>query len=1036
VAQLARIGILLAVLLQGGALPLDPSTRVTRTLKGGEAHSYEVPLAADQFIWVIVDQRGIDVGVTAVDPAGQTIAFSDNPNGVFGPESLAIIANSPGTYRIDIAPRTATAAQASYELRVEASRPATATDREHVAALRAFADAQRLRAQNTADSRLQAIAQYEHALAFFRASGDRFNEVLTAYRIALVRANSSDFRSALDSLLAVLPIASTLGEPNMTASVLNLAGGAFDALGDLSNALKFYGDALTQFRALGNVNGQAAALNNIGKIAYDTADWDTSLNHFTLALHLFEAEQDRTRQAVALRNIGQVHSQLGDLDKALEYYQRALPLRRATGEKAGEAEVLTTIGAVYVQLGQRQNALDAYAQALELRRAVGDPRGLAQTLAGLGDAHAAFGDLPVAAANFDAALPLLRAGGDRRELALLLTSIGTVRTRLHQPSDAIAVYRESLDLLQALGDKQSESRALRGMAQAQLDAGNLAGARESIAQSVSQLESVRAGVVTQDMRASYLAAQQDAYLLYMDIEMRGQNPAAALDASERARARSLLELLSEARVDIRRGVDVTLLAREKRLAQSMDAKAQRMMQLPAGTAGETRSIGFKKDIAELGTELEQVRAEIRRTSPAFAAIAQPQPLNARAIQQLLDEETVLIEYALGRERSYAWTVTTATVHGYALPPQADIEQAARAAYTLVTARSTAVTGESPRAKQDRIAEADRQTPAAVQALSRLVLAPLQADLRHKRIVVVADGALQYVPFGMLSLDVSDAAPRPLIADAEVVSAPSASAVAVQRRAVAERSAPTKGIAIIADPVFSSRDARVVAARAQPISEAAPADSAATRILAHLAASSGDAGGLTIPRLPFTADEARQIESVAGAMSHLTALGFRASRSTTLDPDLANYRYVHFATHGYLDAERPDLSALVLSLVDARGNPQDGFLRAHDVYNLSLRADLVVLSACETGLGKEIKGEGLVGLTRGFMYAGAARVAVSLWSVSDRATADLMRTFYQAMLAGGQRPAAALRAAQLDMIKRKAWSAPYYWAAFVLQGDWQ
>jgi CHAT domain-containing protein len=162
----------------------------------------------------------------------------------------------------------------------------------------------------------------------------------------------------------------------------------------------------------------------------------------------------------------------------------------------------------------------------------------------------------------------------------------------------------------------------------------------------------------------------------------------------------------------------------------------------------------------------------------------------------------------------------------------------------------------------------------------------------------------------------------------------------------------------------------------------------------------------------------------------------ASRATALDPALGQYRYLHFATHGYLDSERPGLSALVFSMVDTQGQAQNGFLRANDIYNLKLPAELVVLSACQTGLGKEIKGEGVVGLTRGFMYAGAARVVVSLWSVNDRATADLMTTFYEKMLKQGERPAAALRAAQVEMWKKKQWQSPYYWAAFTLQGEWR
>jgi len=152
--------------------------------------------------------------------------------------------------------------------------------------------------------------------------------------------------------------------------------------------------------------------------------------------------------------------------------------------------------------------------------------------------------------------------------------------------------------------------------------------------------------------------------------------------------------------------------------------------------------------------------------------------------------------------------------------------------------------------------------------------------------------------------------------------------------------------------------------------------------------------------------------------------------------LARYRVVHFATHGLLDSERPELSGIVLSLVDQKGRPQNGFLRLHEVYNLSLPADLVVLSACQTALGREIKGEGIVGLTRGFMYAGAGRVSASLWKVDDAGTAELMRRFYAHMLKENMPAAAALRAAQVEMAGRGLYRSPYFWAAFVIQGDWK
>lgn len=320
----------------------------------------------------------------------------------------------------------------------------------------------------------------------------------------------------------------------------------------------------------------------------------------------------------------------------------------------------------------------------------------------------------------------------------------------------------------------------------------------------------------------------------------------------------------------------------------------------------------------------------------------------------------------------------------------------------------------------------------------MVFGKAAPELGDKRLLIVPDGGLQRVPFAMLPLPGSD---EPLLARHEVVLAPSASALAALRARVAGRKAAPKLLAVFADPVFAASDPRAGGAAGAAAGAGPPAES--SRLLTQLAEDdagpSGSAAGgavLNIPRLPYTAREAGEILRVAAGRSNLKAVGFDASRATALSGALSEYRFLHFATHGYLDAERPALSALVLSQMDAQHRPVDGFLRVNDIYNARLAADLVSLSACQTGLGKEVRGEGLMGLTRAFLYAGVPRVVVSLWNVNDRATASLMASFYEKMLRGGERPSQALREAQLELRKQKRWSSPYFWAAFVQQGDWQ
>jgi len=324
---------------------------------------------------------------------------------------------------------------------------------------------------------------------------------------------------------------------------------------------------------------------------------------------------------------------------------------------------------------------------------------------------------------------------------------------------------------------------------------------------------------------------------------------------------------------------------------------------------------------------------------------------------------------------------------------------------------------------------------ALDKLSRTVLAPVAGLLNRKRLLIVSDGALQYVPFAVL---LAPGKPSlPLIMEHETVSLPSASVLAVLRHEFAERKAAPNAVAILADPVFDAHDDRLRQSsegdQHGPRELSKPARQSGLERSAHEV---GLARAGIFPRLPFTRREADAISSVASQKDLYIALGFDASKAAATDSRLRDYRVVHFATHGLLNSLHPELSGLVLSLVDREGKTQDGFLRLLDIYNLNLNADLVVLSACQTALGKQIAEEGLVGLTRGFMYAGAARVLASLWKVDDEATAELMKQFYAGVLRDGQSPAQALRSAQIYISKQKRWRSPYYWAGFVLQGEWQ
>jgi CHAT domain-containing protein len=350
----------------------------------------------------------------------------------------------------------------------------------------------------------------------------------------------------------------------------------------------------------------------------------------------------------------------------------------------------------------------------------------------------------------------------------------------------------------------------------------------------------------------------------------------------------------------------------------------------------------------------------------------------------------LLEYSLGDERSFLWAITGRTFRSFELPKRAVLEALAHRVYSSIS---------TPEANRDL---------AALAEASRALLGPVAKELGTNHLVIVAPGALQYVPFAALPSPVDPN--EPLVVRHQIVNLPSASTMALLRRN--SGSSSSKVLAVLADPVFSPDDPR----------------------LAGSASPHSDRPGLQ--RLTFTRREAESILALVPRNAAFSALDFDASRSAVTSGALSQYRFVHIASHGLVNPIHPELSSIALSLVDRAGRPLDGFLQTADIYNLKLNAELVVLSACETALGKEVRGEGLVGLTRAFMYAGSTSVMASLWTVSDRSTAELMTRFYQGMLVGKLRPAAALREAQISLWKDSRWTRPYYWAAFTLQGEWR
>ena len=883
-----------------------------------------------------------------------------------------------------------------------------------------------------------ALAYAQQVIQIAKKTSDRAAEAQALYTQAEATYNRGNLRKALDYYNHSLSLWRQVQNRSKQAEVLIGLGYAFSNVSEPEKALASYKEALDLSKEANDFHMQAATYRGIGNLHTKQGEFQQALTSLFESLKLLDHYEGRLLKARVIAAIGYAYENIGETDRALDYDQQATEMFHDIGNRWGEAELRWDMGHLHFMRGDDEEAINQYEKALVLFTELKMPRFQAQTLRDLGVVYETRGEYDKAIDRLVQSLALIRSGQDQRHKASILTYLGRLQQRLGNPAVARDLYRQALPLTRQAADIPGEAFTLFNQARLELAAGKPQQARPLIERSLRLIENVRNRVLNPNLRAAYVGTIHEYYEVYVDVLMQsakldpsGTGVALAFEASEHAHARTFVESLREGRANLSRGVDAELLERQKSLEVALNTKAKRRMQLLA-EKNEASAKQLSAELNSLTSQYEQLQVEIQSKNPRYAALTQPQPLTVSQIQQqVLDDDSVLLEYMLGEERSYVWAITRTEISGFELPPRAQIESAARKFRELLTANQP-LAKETAQQLQTRLREADAHIPAAAATLGDLLTKPLQHKLGRKRLIIVPDGVLHSIPFQPLTVASPAGAATseertPLVANHVIVYEPSASALALVLNET--RRPAQNAIAVFANPVFEADDSRVKVRSGGQSNGASEQQDMVRGVFRDL----GLSDGKRVPALPASREEAEAIMSLVPWGTGLKAMGFDANRRTASQPELAQYRIIHFATHGFVDYEHPELSGLVLSLVDENGQPQDGYLRLYDIYNLKLSANLVVLSACNTALGKQIKGEGLIGLTRGFMYAGADGVVASLWKVDDDATAALIARFYEAMFVKGLPPAAALREAQLWMSQQERWRAPYFWAAFIIQG---
>jgi CHAT domain-containing protein len=1021
---------------------LEKGVSVEREVRSGQIHNYKVTLAAGQYLKVLVAQREVDIFVSLFDPDEKKVVQVNTRE--YGTEHISVLANASGDYRLEVRsnffichPLDKGLCDGDYEIKIVELRESTPQDSIRIKAQQLYSEIGQPRLVKERIEKLKEIRQ------LWKSVGEVSLEANTLHNIAFEYQLTTERTKALEYYDEALRLFKSVGDRYGEAQAFFRAGNVHRLLGEYEKALDYYEQSLAVYREQGNKRGEFDMLWQISLVYSTAGDYQKALYYSNQQLIL--SRTLNYPQLNTLMTIGVIFKWLGEKQKAREYYLKALAEIQAIPERFDDVRLLGALYSISVELEDYQKGVEYGNKLAQFHRDRKNRFGEAGWLKSTGIAYEYLGEYQKALDYFSQTLSIYRTIDNPLGIGIqdVLYSLGTVYVKMGNQRTALDYFNQSY----LINKTSPEFKALLiyKISCAHRTLGNLDEALLRAEELISTVESQRANITNPELRRDFSARAHEYYRFYIDLLMLidKRNPssgdaAKALQVSERFRARSLLESLNEARVGIRQGVDAQLLEREREVQRRLSVAAERQNRLSITKHTEEQAAIAKRDVENATAEYEGVQAQIRRISPHYAALTQPQSLTASEIQRdLLDADTALLEYALGVERGYLWVVTSNSLKTYELPKREEIENDVRRVVSLLSDGKRWVSDEKINAEYADVAA----------LLSRKLLPPsVLTQLKGKRLAIVSDGALQYLPFGALPLPQKSNTKNktqktvavPLAVEHEIVSLPSASALAVQRREAANRKQSAKGIAIFADPVFSETDVRVATVKANQSKVNKVARIDLNRLLLERAFnwSSESNEPLSIPRLPFTRREAEGIFENAPSETTLKALDFEANRNNVLKSDLFGYRIIHFATHGLLNSEHPELSGIVLSLVTEQGRPIDGFLRLNEIYNLNLSADLVVLSACQTALGKEIRGEGLIGLTRGFMYAGSPRVVASLWKVDDAATAALMKLFYQKMLKENMRPAAALRAAKIEMQKQKRWNAPFYWAAFELQGEWR
>lgn len=1018
---------------------LELNTYVEREIANSRTDTYILNIKSESFFVVELEQNGVDLKCTLGSPKNSLLEI-DRIKANQGKEEFCYIFE-PGTYTLSIHSAIRKEVKGKYKLltRLEAIN-STSTKQFNVQ--KSLFEAERMRNSGEEELIERSEKTYLESLDYYNSINNKEKQLEILVALGAIQFEKDHKEKALSFYREALLIAESLNDSYWFGKILNGMGDIYFVEREIEVAKTFFQRALEKKRTCGDVSGEAESINNLGSVEWYLGENQKALDLYNQSLKLIQLTNDKVMEGIIHHNLGSVYDLLGEYETAIYHYQLGLELQK--GVPFGEVHALIMLARAYNSLGNTNEALTNYNRALVIADNLKNNLVKTTALQHMAAIFTNLNDNEKAKEYYTESIALSESSGDTTAKAIAYAGLAKLDYMEERYDVALKKYDIALTLIKQVKDIETELNVIYGIAAAEYKTGNLKNSERNIKNAIEVIEKNRIKFDTPEIKSAYFATKNDYYSLYisllMDYFQKTKNvkySEKALEINEKWHARSLLDILGESQItshNINNKEDKSLMLKKDTLEKLLRSKIEKEIEIiSVGYSGEELS-KHKNEIIKLKSDLTSVESEIRKNKSQFGQYKNSKPLTAQDIRNLVNDNTLILSYHIGKENSYVWGITSRSMEAVSLGNSAEIISLSKKIHIALAARATWLDFEDEEVRNQRIAQADKDYLGLLQQMTKIILKPLSGLFREcKKIVIVTDGNLNYVPFSTLSSpnSLEDSENYvPLITTHEITTIPSVSSISIMRQQPTRQIKDIVSVAAFADPIFTFDDPRIEKIQ-KPINEKPPEETLAYTNVQRAIGKMSVFRGAELTRLRWTRNEVMELKKLSP--NSKIWLDGKATLSELMKVNNYDFDILHLASHGVFNLAQPELSGIVLSLLDKNGNKIPCFLSGKDVLNLKA-PQIVVLSACSTALGKDVPGEGVVGLAQAFMCAGAKKVVTTLWNINDQATSELMKEFYANLLIKKMSVGESLRQAQLHMFQTQQYKHPYYWSAFTVQGE--